>query len=140
MQNLDVDRLASAFLLSLRDSHRDYEPGDELIELAENEPEVAWEVALRATALAQTEFELQCIGAFIIEELLQHYATAFVDRLVESIANDPKLARAAAAAHMTGLPRELWEPVNTALWSAGVSAEGLVDWDTIHPVTPDPSE
>lgn len=133
------DALARQFLESIRIGNEGGPAADAIDDLVIGAPERAWNIAVTATRIAESPLELECVGAFILEELLGRYPDRFVQSVVGAITESAAFTKAAASASMSGLPRHVWERINEALRSAGVAERQLIDWSTIQPPAPESS-
>jgi predicted N-acetyltransferase YhbS len=117
-----------------------YEDYNYAVDVVREDGDAGWNLIVTAVAQAKSRRELEAIGAALIEELLQSFSAAYVDRIIERIAFDGAFAAAAATARLSSLPSHRWKRINQALLAAGIDEGSIVDWSTIKPLRSAPQK
>ncbi len=102
--------------------------------LVESDPDVGWQLTRLAFEKATTQDEFEFIGAALLEPLIQKFPDTIAERSLAMLRDSPQFLSVLRTAHLTGLPRPIWERINDALAVAGVPHDQLVDWSLITPV------
>lgn len=99
---VDSRSIAIAYLTYVRD--RDPELSwawDKVDAEGWHDPEAKWDVILQLVGLAESDVELQAIGAGPLEDLIGMYGPRVIDRVALQAGADPKFMAALAAVWVT---------------------------------------